>query len=52
MLSAVTGLASGGAGILVDEAVEPLLTHDHVALWDRLRLGRAKAQSAMRPARL
>jgi len=30
-------------------AVEPLLTHDHAAIWDRLGLGRAEAQGAMWP---
>src|SRR5215471_730752 len=37
------------ARILVDEAVEPPLTHDHAAIWDRLGLGRAEAQAAMWP---
>ena len=36
-------LASGGAGILVDEAVEPLPAHDRPALWDRLGVGCRKS---------
>ena len=42
-------LVSGGARVLVDEAVEPLLTYHHAAIWDRLGLGRAEAQGAMWP---
>ena len=37
-------LVSGGARVLVDEAVEPLPARDRAALWDWLRLGRAEAQ--------
>jgi hypothetical protein len=37
------------ARVLVDEAVEPLPTHDHAAICDRLGLGRAEAQGAMWP---
>jgi hypothetical protein len=48
----MSGSFSGSARVLVDEAVEPLPTHDDAALWDRLGLGRAEAQGAMRPARL
>ncbi len=36
-----TGSPSGGAQVLVDEAVEPLPTHDRATFWDRLGLGRA-----------
>ena len=42
-------LASGGARILVDEAVEALPAHDHAAIRVRLLLGRTNVQRAMRP---
>jgi hypothetical protein len=45
----LTGSVSGRARVLVDEAVEPLPTHEHAAFWDRLGLGRAEAQGAMWP---
>jgi len=47
----LTGSFSGGPRVFVDEAVEPLLTHDHAAIWDRLRLGIRMARTPFRSAR-